>query len=111
MSTPTVSENPHLSLLIWEQFDRSADLYLIPQDEAAKYEKVLKACHGKFINGDDEPALDTLWALVCPEKYGADAVPVGKKKHAHRWEKFKIDASRPIAVAPIRSVYISGQIP
>lgn len=111
MSAPTVSENINCTLLIWEQFDRSADLYLIPQDEAAKYEKVLKACHGKFINGDDEPALDTLWALVCPKKYGKDAVHEELTKHAHKWEKFKIDASRPIAVAPIRSVYISGQIP
>ena len=80
-------------------------MYLLPPEEAEKYEKVLDACHAKFVNPSEwTKELETLSALLCTK---AEYVEPAFKKHACRWVPFEVDTTEPL-VGCISKVYYSG---
>src|SRR5574337_95620 len=97
------------ALLVWEMVPEDTEMYLIPEDVAAKYGDFLRLAHGNYINGkgwqhDDgtlNQGLRFLNFALSDEEYEDD----GFEQYKGLFTGYKVDMAEPIVQKNITTVY------
>ena len=92
------------TLLIWEEVPETTSLYLIPSEEAVKYEKFLTLAHMKLYNCDE---VNDGMRFV-NTALGSEFPEPGFEEYLGIFRNYKWDQDKPIVNKTINAVYVTG---
>lgn len=101
--------NPPSTLIIWEKNPESITFYLIPNEVADKYRKLLAQAHNTHIDsGSENEGTHFVNNAIAEGEY--EPFEGSNEEHHGLLKSYKVEGETPLTGVHITSVYLTGHL-